>query len=89
MIVLPLLLIFASGCATEPPRIITEYETIEIVRDRYVSVPERMTKPIETIPLSDDFDVYELGAVAKARKVRILQCNGKLAEIAGLGKDTH
>ncbi len=87
MIALPLLMIFGPGCATEPPRIVTEYETIEVARDRYVSVPKRMTKPIETILLSDNFDVYELGAVAKARKVRIEQCNGRLDEIAGLGKN--
>ena len=76
-------MIFGSGCATTE-RIVIEYETIELVRDRYVSVPERMTKPIETIPLSTDFDVFELGAVAKARKIRIQQCNGQLAAIASL-----
>ncbi len=52
--------------------------------DRYVPVPERMTRPVEVPLLSENFDVYELGAIAKARKVRLLQCNGQLQEISQL-----
>ena len=74
---------FATGCAATPETI-TVYETVEVVRDRYVAVPEALVAPVDTIPLSQDFDVYELGAVAKAREVRLLQCNGKLLEISRL-----
>lgn len=73
------------GCAA-PPEIITEYKTVEVVRDRYVPLPESLTRPVEIIELSPDFDVFELGAAYKAQRVRFLQCQGKLAEIAELGK---
>jgi hypothetical protein len=51
-----------------------------------VSVPESLTKPVEIIELSPDFDVYELGAAYKAQKVRALQCNGQLSEIATINE---
>jgi len=51
-----------------------------------VSVPEWMTVPVEIVELSADFDLYELGAVSKAREVRLDQCNGQLAKIAELAK---
>lgn len=57
------------------------------MRDRIVTVPERMTAPVEIIELSPDFDVYELGAAYKAQKVRALQCNGQLQEISQLATD--
>jgi len=72
------------GCSSLPSEPIIEYRTVEIVRDRYVAVPERMTVPVDTVQLAEDFDVYALGAAYKMQKVRIEQCNGQLAEIAGL-----
>ena len=56
-----------------------------MVRDRYVSVPESLTQPVEIVGLSEDFDVYELGAAYKAQRVRAMQCNGQLSEIASIG----
>ena len=57
-----------------------------LTKDRIVSVPESLTKPVEIIELSPDFDVYELGAAYKAQKVRALQCNGQLSEIATINE---
>jgi hypothetical protein len=56
------------------------------VRDRYVSVPAAMTAPVEIVDLSSSFDVFELGAAYKAQRIRALQCNGQLAEIAKLAQ---
>lgn len=84
MSALPLLLISVSGCVATPEPI-TVYETREVVVDRYIAVPDRMTAPVDVPQLSSEFDVFELGAVAKAREIRLLQCNGQLSEIAGLG----
>jgi len=75
-----------AGCAGPQPEPIIEYRTVEVVRDRYVQVPEWMTVPVEIIELAADFDLYELGAVSKAREVRLDQCNGQLAKIAELAK---
>jgi hypothetical protein len=60
---------------------------VEITRDRYVPIDSWLVVPVEVPALSQGFDVYELGAVAKAREIRLLQCNGKLLEISLLGQD--
>ena len=78
--------IFGAGCAATPEPIYV-YETKTLYQDRYVAVPESLIQPVEVPALSADFDVYELGAVAKAREIRLLQCNGRLTEIAGLGDE--
>jgi len=76
-------MIFVSGCAAPKP--ITVYETKEVVRDRYVPIDPSLTAPVDIITLSEDFDLYALGAAYKAQRVRAEQCNGQLAEIAKLG----
>jgi hypothetical protein len=53
-----------------------------LTKDRIVSVPESLTKPVEIIELSPEFDVYELGAAYSWQRTRALQCNGQLAEIS-------
>lgn len=55
-----------------------------MVKDRYVPIPESLTQPVEIIELREGFDVYELGAAYKAQKIRAIQCNGLLAEIASI-----
>ena len=85
LLALLLLTILSVGCATPEP--IYVYETVEVVRDRYVQVPDTLTQPVEIVGLSEDFDVYELGAAYKAQKVRAMQCNGQLTEIASLGAE--
>jgi propanediol dehydratase large subunit len=74
---------FVAGCAGTPEPIYV-YETVEVVRDRYVSVPEAMTKPVEIVDLSSAFDVFELGAAYSQQRTRTIQCNGQLAEIANI-----
>ena len=77
-----LLTTLSVGCATPEP--IYVYETVEVVRDRYVQVPDTLTQPVEIVGLSEDFDVYELGAAYKAQRVRAMQCNMLLSEIAAI-----
>ncbi|MHC4302247.1 MAG: hypothetical protein ACYS7Y_33730 [Planctomycetota bacterium] len=67
----------------------TQYETIEVVRDRFVPVPDALTEPVEIVELEDNgglrnADTLQLGAAFKAQKVRAQQCNGQLAEIKSL-----
>lgn len=77
------MLTFVAGCATIPEPVYV-YRTVEVVRDRYVPLDSWLTEPVEVPQLSDNFDVYELGAVAKAREVRLLQCNDQLATISSI-----
>lgn len=80
------MVIFAAGCSTVPPEPVYVYKTVEVTRDRYVPIDSWLVQPVEVPALSRTFDVYELGAVAKAREVRLRQCNGQLAEIGSLGQ---
>ena len=83
LIALLLTTISAAGCASSPePVYITR--TVEVVRDRYVPVDSWLTQPVEVPALSENFDVWELGAVAKQRELRLLQCNDQLSLIASL-----
>jgi len=75
------------GCATT--EYVTEYETVEVIRDRFVPVPEELTRPVEIVELPDNggfrnADTLQLGAAYRAQKVRAAQCNGQLAEIKSL-----
>ena len=72
-------MITASGCKTTEPHYCVP---VIVERDRYVPAPETLTTPVEIVELSESFDVYELGAAYNAQKVRAMQCNGQLAEIA-------
>jgi len=74
--------------------VIVEYETVEVVRDRFVPVPETLTRPVEIVELEDNggsrnADTLQLGAAYKMQKVRAEQCNGQLAEIATLNETTE
>ena len=78
-----------TGCANE--RVIVEYETIELTRDRFVPVPAALTRPVEIVELEDNgglrnADTLQLGAAYRAQKVRAAQCNGQLAAIKNLGE---
>lgn len=77
------LLTLLTGCATPEP--IVKYETIEIVRDRYVSLPTGLTKPCETVELPDVVDTLSLGAAYKALAIRMRACNSQLLELRSLG----
>ena len=88
-----LFLALIQGCASLPPEPIIQFQTVEIVRDRYIKPPAWMTVPVEIVQLPDDFltlsDVDALiamGIAIKAGRVRAQQCNGQLAEIAELGE---
>ncbi len=79
-----------TGCASEP-RVVVEYETIEVARDRFVPVPRALTAPVEIVELEDNgglrnADTLQLGAAYRAQKVRAAQCNGQLAAIQKLGE---
>jgi hypothetical protein len=72
--------VFVTGCATKP----IEYcEPVTLYQDRYIPIDESLTQPVEVVGLPADFDLIDLGVAYKANRVRIEQCNGRLAEIAG------
>lgn len=65
-------------------------------QDRYVPVPEGLTKPVEIVSLpprgifeamSEKDRLIALEAARKAQAVRAQQCNGQLAEIGKLGAE--
>ena len=78
------LLILLTGCATPDP--IVKYEVREVVRDRYIALPENMTKPCETVELPEVVDTLALGAAYKQLSIRMRACNSRLDEIRSLGE---
>lgn len=82
---IPCLLILLTGCATE--RVVVEYETAEVFVDRYVPVPESLTKPVDIVDLPENPDTITLGSAYKTQKTRARQCNGQLEAIRNLAKE--
>jgi hypothetical protein len=80
MILCPLILL--NGCATPEP--IVQFETVEVTRDRYVSIPDELTQHGELVELPETVDTLGLGAAYKMQRVRAQQCYGQLDEIRAL-----
>lgn len=80
----PCLLILLTGCATPEPIIRTE--TVEVIRDRYVKIPEGLTKDCVLVDLPETVDTLGLGAAYKQQRIRMMACNAQLAEIRALGE---
>lgn len=82
------------GCsANEPLRV---YETANVTRDRYVPIPESMTRPCEIVELPSREKMLAMSGVErlatlagayKAQRVQVEVCNDQLAEIAELGNE--
>jgi hypothetical protein len=81
--------IFLFGCASNPPEVVTKYETVTLYQDRYVPIDPRLINPVEIVLLPVSFDTLALGAAYKAQKTRAMQCNGQLAEIARIEGTKH
>ena len=80
LIVLPLMIPFVIGCANKP---VVEYcEPVTLYQDRYIPVPEQLTEQVEVVDLPSNFDLIDLGVAYKAQRVRAMQCNGRLEDIA-------
>jgi len=63
---------------------------VEVIRQVYVPVPEKLTAPVPVAELPDNggfrtADTLQLGAAFRSQTVRVNQCNDKLAAIAALG----
>lgn len=79
------LMLFLPGCGTNPPRVITEYQTVTVYLDKYVQLPAYLVAPVEQVERPTESDTVALGASLKACRVRIEQANGQLIEIKALG----
>lgn len=82
---LALIALSAAGCATTDDAPLY-CEPVIIEKDRYIPIPESLTRPVEIVDLPNDFDVYSLGAAYKSQRVRAQQCNGQLSEISKISK---
>lgn len=70
-----------AGCATgrvpDPP------ETVEVIVERIVPVPARLTEACDTVPKRSN-TVGEAVRLANARLASLNECNKRMAEIRGL-----
>lgn len=75
---------FLTACGTTKEVIITEYETVEIVRDRYVEVDAELVQPVQIIKPQNpktDTDTIDLIVALQLQQQEARLCNGKLAGI--------
>ena len=74
----------------------TQFQTIEVIKDRYIEVDKALTAEVELIDLPDDFLTMSSGEAARVaglaytlQRTRAQACNGQLTKIANLGKPTE
>lgn len=78
-------LLMLAGCKTAPERIVVP-QLVKVPVDRYIQIPERLTRPCPIAEL-EDRTVESVVEVANARRLALEACNGQLREIRGLGND--
>jgi len=76
-----------SGCGSNPPKVVTVYETIEIMRDRYVEMPKELTDPVDIVVLPRPLSTIDLKVGFLEQREAAKLCNGQLAEIAKFGEN--
>ncbi len=76
-----------TACASHPADVVTQVETVEVVKDRYVPIPSELTLPAPApdIP-SGEVSTLVLGALYKATRAQLGICNEQLSEISRLGE---
>jgi len=76
---------FLTGCGTTTETVITEYETREIFRDKYVEVKRELTEPVEIVsPARPNTDTIDLKVALQLQQTEARTCNGQLAAIASI-----
>jgi hypothetical protein len=71
-----------AGCQTRGPVV---PKIVRVTVEKIVPVPEALTEPCDEVPTREQ-TLGEAVRVANARLASLKACNGKLAEIRGLGK---
>lgn len=77
-------LLALAGCKTAPERIVVP-ELVKVPVDRYIQIPERLTRPCVSPPL-ESRTVEAVVEAANARKLCEDRLNGQMREIRGLGE---
>ena len=73
------------GCTSCPPtKTVPEYETVEVVRDRYVAISDDLTQPAPRvyIPRGTPVSTNLLNAVCQANVEQLKLCNAQLKSIS-------
>lgn len=71
-----------AGCATKP---IQPPKVVEVVVEKIVPVPAKLTEPCQSIEAKDR-SVGEAVRLANARKLALEECSGRMSKIRGLTK---
>lgn len=78
-----LLATLLTGCSSKPVVVEEIPEPRVLVKDRYVEIPERLTRRQPEVERPAELiDTFELGALFKVARTRLQVCNGQLAEIS-------
>lgn len=74
--------VLLAGCATKP---IQPPKVIEVVVEKIVPVPEKLTEPCQSVEAKGR-TVGEAVRLANARRLALEECSARLAKIRGLTK---
>ena len=73
------------GCTSNPPKIVTVHDTVEIYRDKYITPPEELLRPVTVVRLPDPVTTIDLKVGFLEQREATKLCNSQLTEISKLG----
>ena len=79
-----LVCLLLCGCASPEPIVLTRTETVEIVNEVLIPIPEGLTRQVEIPQLDKNPDTLQLGMTYRQTVTRLMVANRKLAEISEL-----
>jgi len=73
------------GCGSNPPKIVTVHDTVEIYRDVYITPPEELLRSVTVVRLSKPITTIDLKVGFLEQREAAKLCNSQLSEIKNLG----
>ena len=73
------------GCTSNPPKIVTVHDTVEIYRDKYITPPEELLRSVTVVRLSKPITTIDLKVGFLEQREAAKLCNSQLTEISKLG----
>ena len=73
------------GCGSNPPKVVTVHDTVEIFRDVFFTPPDELLRPVTVVRLTKPITTIDLKVGFLEQREAAKLCNSQLAEIKKLG----
>ena len=80
-----LLVVVLTGCCEEP-KIVYVHDTVELWRDKYITPPEELVRPVNIVILPQPLTTIDLKMGFQEQRESSKLCNGQLSAIKTLGE---